>query len=41
MVIRDLRILGLIERGRRGIDLLADAVTIGLGGRRAWSTCMR
>jgi DNA-binding NarL/FixJ family response regulator len=30
VVIRDLRILGLIERGQRGIDLLADAVTIGL-----------
>ena len=32
VVIRDLRILGLIERGRRGIDLLSDAVTIGEGG---------
>jgi DNA-binding CsgD family transcriptional regulator len=32
VVIRDLRILGLIERGRRGIDLLSDAVTIGAGG---------
>ena len=32
VVIRDLRILGLIERGRRGIDLLSDAVTIGKGG---------
>jgi DNA-binding CsgD family transcriptional regulator len=31
VVIRDLRILGLIERGRRGIDLLSDAVTIGEG----------
>lgn len=32
VVVRDLRILGLIERGRRGIDLLSDAVTIGAGG---------
>jgi DNA-binding CsgD family transcriptional regulator/tetratricopeptide (TPR) repeat protein len=32
VVIRDMRILGLIERGRRGIDLLSDAVTIGEGG---------
>jgi DNA-binding CsgD family transcriptional regulator len=32
VVIRGLRILGLIERGRRGIDLLSDAVTIGAGG---------
>jgi DNA-binding CsgD family transcriptional regulator len=32
VVIRDLRILGLIERGQRGIDLLSDAVTIGAGG---------
>ena len=32
VVIRDLRILGLIERGRRGIDLLSEAVTIGEGG---------
>jgi DNA-binding CsgD family transcriptional regulator len=31
-IIRDLRILGLIERGQRGIDLLSDAVTIGEGG---------
>jgi ATP/maltotriose-dependent transcriptional regulator MalT len=31
-VIRSLRILGLIERGQRGIDLLSDAVTIGAGG---------
>jgi DNA-binding CsgD family transcriptional regulator len=31
-VIRNLRILGLIERGQRGIDLLSDAVTIGEGG---------
>lgn len=32
VVVRDLRILGLIERGRRGIDLLSEAVTIGEGG---------
>jgi DNA-binding CsgD family transcriptional regulator len=31
-IIRDLRILGLIERGQRGIDLLSDAVTIGEDG---------
>ncbi|MGN6169553.1 MAG: LuxR C-terminal-related transcriptional regulator [Solirubrobacteraceae bacterium] len=31
-IIRDLRILGLIERGQRGIELLSDAVTIGEGG---------
>ena len=31
-IVRDLRILGLIERGQRGIDLLSDAVTIGEGG---------
>ena len=31
VVIGDLRILGLIERGQRGIDMLADAVTIGAG----------
>ena len=31
-VIRNLRILGLIERGQRGIDLLSDAVTIGADG---------
>ncbi|MGN6168923.1 MAG: LuxR C-terminal-related transcriptional regulator, partial [Solirubrobacteraceae bacterium] len=31
-VIRNLRILGLIERGQRGIELLSEAVSIGAGG---------